>query len=151
MKGSKWFLVAALFAACVDDSASRTSTDPTCAAEPEPGTAKLDRETREYLASTPEPKPATVMVKGGAMPTPLPVCSGDCPEAELLMSRWTEENLAAQRCTRARIAELGGAAEPSAEWLVNVIFATLTVEQADALSTYPDVLSISARESAPLP
>lgn len=91
--------------------------------------------------------PVHILVSDGAQVCPLPACGAgqrDCAAVQALVDYWTEQNRASQRCVRALLLELGGAADPEVRWSVNMIRVSLTWPQIQIVATHPHTVSVQA-------
>lgn len=116
-----------------------------CTSDRESPDGKLSSAARNALEGTSGPQQVVIRVRGGATICTLPECPGPpspCPERDMYTALWQAQNAESQHCVRALITEVGGTSEPTVEWLVNFISATLTWDQIQVIASHPHVLSI---------
>jgi hypothetical protein len=119
-----------------------------CPAARESGTSKL----MGQFPQDGSPIVVVVGVSGGA-----PVCDvgscrdGNCPQQMAIWDYWAAENFASQRCVRDLIESVGGTSTPERFWIVDMLVATLTWEQIQAVATHPHVTSIEPNQGGPPP
>ncbi|MCG5055764.1 MAG: hypothetical protein KA712_22630 [Myxococcales bacterium] len=128
-------------AGCPPD-VSKPIPTKSCSSMTEDVEGKISDSARATFAAYAGVAKALVSVKGGAKVCPLPNCPEPCVESTRIKERWTQENLAAQRCVREAIATMGGAASTDTFWLVNAFEAYLTWPQIQLLAAHPDVSRI---------
>lgn len=117
---------------------------PVCGSDRESANGKIDPHSQMVFEGAPSKAvDVTIRVKGGATVCPLDSCpQKDCPSSAQVQSRWSQENLASQKCVRDLISSLGGTSSTEVFWLVNSFVATLNWQQIQAVATHPDVIHI---------
>ncbi|MBL8954716.1 MAG: hypothetical protein JNK82_28320 [Myxococcaceae bacterium] len=126
----------------------------TCPAVTEPIDAKLSADDRRRFeqADATTKHDVVLQVRGGAKICRLPQCPPPpavCEAKDQLTTRWRDENAEAQRCVRDAITAAGATADADVLWLVNIVSASLTWAQLQAVAAHPHVLQVEAGGEAP--
>lgn len=115
---------------------------PECSDVREATAGKWTEESEARWSATPDPHDITILVRGAA-----PICS----EGRLETPYLAEWNWQSQRCVRGLIDAVGGVATDERFWLVDIVIATLSWSQIQAVGAHPDVQSIGPEEDGSPP
>ncbi|HEX6272290.1 MAG TPA: hypothetical protein VFZ53_04600 [Polyangiaceae bacterium] len=117
---------------------------PECGEVREATAGKWTEESEERWSATPDAHDVIVQVRGAARncPTSCPPAPNACPSFERQQEYMSEWNWQSQRCVRELIDAVGGTATQERFWLVDMIVATLTWSQIQAVAEHPHVQTI---------
>ena len=123
-----------------------------CTTTREPTDGKISDADRMRFVQTSGFMEVLITVKGGGTICMLPPCSAPpCLERDSIISHWTAQNLASQRCVRELVTSLGGAGRPETLWLTDAFVATLTWDQIQLVAGHPHVKQIESNGGTPPP